>query len=170
MNEFELDGEDARGPRPGFLTVLCVLSFISTGLGLISALIGAAAGRQSDEELLEAKVEMTKQISDLKEVGMDVFVEMMEKIQRMTEQINDSFFLASVITIITVALGLFSVIKMWQGFKIGFQLYIGYCLLTIAGLYIYVSPVNIPTFVVIWNLLLSALFIFLYSRNLKWMR
>lgn len=170
MDDFELDGEQSRGPRPGFLTVLCVLSFISTGLGLLSALFTFVAGPQSDEQLLEAKVALTKSASDLKEVGMDSFVEIMEKLQRMTEQVNENFYLASVITLITVAIGLFGVIKMWQGFKVGFHLYIGYCLLSIAGLYFYVSPANIPTVVVIWNLLISALFIFLYSRNLKWMR
>lgn len=170
MDEFELDSAENRGPRPGFLTVLCVLSFISTGLGLLSGLFTIASGPQSEEQMLDAKVAMTKSISELKDLGMDSFVDMMEKLQLMTEQVNENFYLSSIITLITVGLGLFGVIKMWQGFKLGFHLYIGYCLLTIAGLYIYVSPANIPTMVVVWNLIFSALFVFLYSRNLKWMR
>ncbi|MEJ6776071.1 MAG: hypothetical protein QNK85_01950 [Crocinitomicaceae bacterium] len=170
MNELELNEEEFRGSRPGLLTVLCVLSFISTGLGIISALFNFVAGPQSDEKLLDAKVALTKSTSELKDLGMDLFVEIMEKIQRMTEQVNENFYLASIVNLIAVAIGLFGAIKMWQGVKIGFHLYIGYCLLTIAGLYIYVSPENIPTVVVVLNLIVSAIFIFLYSRNLKWMR
>jgi hypothetical protein len=168
MSEF--DGEGNREARPGFLTVLSVLSFISLGGGLVSTLISFVSGRQSDEEMLDSKVTFVKSISDLKDLGMDSFVEVMEQLQRMTDQVNENFYLALFITFITSVVGLFGVVKMWQGFKFGFHMYIGYCLLTIAGLYVYVSPANIPTVVVVWNLLLSALFIFLYSRNLKWMR
>jgi hypothetical protein len=166
----ELNEEESRGSRPRFLTVLCVLSFISTGLGLISALFSFVEGPQSDEKLLDAKVTLAKSTSELKDLGMDSFVDIMEKIQRMTEQINDNFYLASIVTLIALFIGFFGVLKMWQGLKIGFHLYIGYCLLTIAGLYIYVSIENIPTVLVVWNLIGSAIFILLYSRNLKWMR
>ncbi|MCH2230642.1 MAG: hypothetical protein MK105_09880 [Crocinitomicaceae bacterium] len=170
MDEFELDDTQNRGPRPGFLTVLCVLSFIATGLGVLTNVFNFVSGPQSEEQMLEAKVALTQSISTLKDAGMTSFVDLMDKIQAMSEQVNENFYLAAVISLITVAIGLFGVIKMWQGFKVGFHLYIGYCLLSIAGLYIYVSAENIPTMVVVWNLILSALFVFLYSRNLKWMR
>ena len=170
MNEFELEGEESRGVRPGFLTVLCILSFISLGGGIISTLFSLMSGPQSEEAMLDTKVALAKSISPLKEIGMDSFVEIMEQLQRMTAQINENFYIALMITLITLVIGLFGVVKMWQGFRLGFHLYIGYCLFTIVGLYIYVSPANIPTMVVVWNLLISALFILLYSRNLKWMR
>lgn len=162
--------DEQRDPRPGFLTVLCVLSFISTGLSLISGLVNFVLGPSSEEEMLEAKVEMTKAISDLKEVGMASWVDFMEKVQAMTEQINDNFYLASTLSLITVIIGFYGVIKMWKGFKIGFHLYIAYCLLSIVTLYLYISPENIPSWLVIFNLLFSGLFIFMYSRNLKWLR
>ncbi len=170
MDEFELDSAENRGPRPGFLTVLCVLSFITTGLGVLTNLFNFVSGPQSEEEMLEAKVALTQSISTFNDAGMSSLAEMFEKLQAMTEQVNDNFYLAAIISLVTVVIGLFGVLKMWQGFKIGFHLYIGYCLLSIAGLYFYVSAENIPTAVVVWNLVLSALFIFLYSRNLKWMR
>jgi hypothetical protein len=162
--------EEQRPPRPGFLTVLCVLSFISTGLSLISGLVSLVLGPSTEEQMLEAKVEMTRAIGDLKDAGMASWVDLMEKLQAMSEQINDNFYLASTLSLLTVIIGFYGVIKMWKGFKIGFHLYIGYCLLSIVTLYIYVSPSNIPSWIVIFNLLFSGLFIFLYSRNLKWMR
>jgi hypothetical protein len=37
-------------------------------------------------------------------------------------------------------------------------------------MYLIVSPVDVPTAVVVVNLIISGLFIFLYSRNLAWLK
>jgi len=168
-DQLDTDYIEEQKPRPGFLTVLCVLSFISTGLGSISGLFSLISGPNSKEEMLDSKVQLTKSISDLKKMGMDSWVEMMEKIQAMAEDINNSFYLATFIAVVVALIGLFGVFKMFNGFKIGFHIYIIYSLLGIASLYIYVSPANIPTIVVAFNLIVSGLFIFMYSRNLHWM-
>lgn len=162
---------DENAPRPKFLTVLCILTFISTGMSLVSGLYNLAfVGKQSDEQMLDTKVQLTKSISDMKEMGMTGFAEMMEKINRMTIEINENFYLASMISLVTVGIGLFGAIKMWKGFKLGFHLYIVYNLLVVGAIYLYVSPQNIPSVVVITNIILSAIFVFMYSRNLKWMK
>lgn len=164
-----LDMEEPK-PRPGFLTVLCVLSFISTGIGLISGLVNFVFGPSSEEQMLATKVEMTKSISELRDAGMDSFVSFMEKIQNMTEEINANFYLASIISLLVVIIGFYGVLQMWKGRKIGFHIYIAYCLLSIASIYIYVSPANVSSIIVIFNLVLSGLFIFMYSRNLHWLK
>ena len=166
----ELDNNTEVKPRPGFLTVLCVLSFISTGLGLVSGLFNVFSGPSSSEQMLQAKVEMTKSVTEMKSLGMQSLADMLDKIQLMSEEINNNFYLASIISLIIVIVGLYGVFLMWKGLKQGFHFYIVYCLLTIASIYIYVSPSNIPSVVVIFNLLLSGLFILMYSRNLKWMK
>ena len=156
--------------RPTFLTVLCILTFITTGFNLVAGLFNVViTGRQSEEAMLEAKVQMAESVTGLKELGMTSFVDFMEKLERMTVEINDNFYMAAIVSLITVAIGLFSALKMWKGFKVGFHLYIVYNLLAIAGIYLYVSPGNIPSFVVIVNVILSAIFVFMYSRNLHWM-
>lgn len=158
-------------PRPRFLTVLCILTFISAGLSFVSGLYNLVfVGKQSEEAMLQTKVTMAESISQLKDVGMTTLVDMMEKLQRMTIEINDNFYLASVISLVTVGIGLAGAYKMWNGFKVGFHLYIVYNLLIVGAMYIYVSPSNIPSFVVIFNLIFSAIFVFMYSRNLKWMK
>ena len=166
----ELDNIIESKPRPGFLTVLCVLSFISTGFGLVSGLFNVFSGPSSSEEMLQAKVELAKKASEMKSMNMQTLADIMNKLSLMTEEINDNFYLASIISLIIVIVGLYGVFLMWKGIKQGFHFYIVYCLLTIASIYIYVSPSNIPSFVVIINLLLSGLFILMYSRNLKWMK
>ena len=155
--------------RPGFLTVICVLSFIATGIGFLSGLASLIRGKQSEEQMLEGKVAITKSISDLKKIGMDGFVDFMEKTQAMSVDINNSFYLATAIALFVSALGAFGVYKMFMGYKLGFHIYIIYCLVSVASLYIYIAPANIPSFLIIFNLIISAIFIFMYSRNLHWM-
>jgi len=119
--------------------------------------------------MLASKVQMTQSMTQLKEVGMYSLSDMMAKIQAMAEQINENFYLATIIALISTGLGLFSIVKMWKGDRLGFHLYIVYSLISIAGLYLYVSPQNIPSVVIVFNLIVSGIFILMYSRNLKWM-
>lgn len=166
----ELSNISENEPRPGFLTVISVLSFISIGLNILFGIIAIFSGPQSKEEILDGKVEMTKSISELKKIGMDSMVEMMEKLNRMTVEVNDSFYLAGILGLLIAFLGLFGVYRMWNGIKVGFHMYIIYSLVSVVSLYLYVSPSNIPSAVIVFNLLISGLFIFMYSRNLHWMK
>ncbi|MBL4861901.1 MAG: hypothetical protein JKY09_02645 [Crocinitomicaceae bacterium] len=156
--------------RPQFLKVLCILSFISIGMNFIFSLGGLLTGPTTEEDMLDRKVESATSISELKDVGMYSMAELMAKLERMAIEVNDSFYFATLISLITIGIGLYGVLKMWAGAKIGFHLYIIYCLLSIGAVYLYVSPSNIPSMVVIFNLLLSGMFVLMYSRNLKWMR
>lgn len=165
-----IDGESKeRGQRPTFLTVLCVLSFVYIGLSLLLSFPRLFSGPMGEEQMDQAKIEMSKAIDDLETMEMEGFVHMLNQIQRMTESLNDNFYPSTIVSIVILLLGLFSAIKMWQGFKLGFHLYIGYSLLSIIQIYFFVSPADIPTFVIVWNLLISGLFVFMYSRNLKWL-
>ncbi len=119
--------------------------------------------------MIESKVQMAKSIADLKEAGLDSWIPMMEQIQAMSVQSNDKFYLATTLSFIVASLGAFAAMKMWNGFKQGFHFYIIYCLLSVVSIYLYVSPSNVPSVIVIFNLIFSGLFIFMYSRNLKWM-
>jgi len=166
--EIDNVGEDEK--RPSFLTAICVLSFITIGSNLIFGFIGLFSGPQSDEELLQAKVDLAKTSSELKTAGLEPWVDVLDQLDRMTVEINDSFYLASILGLIVALIGLFGVLKMWQGMKMGFHLYIIYSLISVVSVYLYVSPANIPSFVIIFNLLISGLFIFMYSRNLHWMK
>ena len=117
-----------------------------------------------------SKVEMAKATNDLKDMGMTGLADMMEKFERMSTEINENFYLAGTIGLLTTAIGLFGAYKMWNGAKMGFHAYIIYNLMVIGGIYLYVSPGNIPSIVVIINVILSGIFVFMYSRNLKWLK
>lgn len=162
-----MENENKR--RPGFLTTLCVLSFISIGLGILSGLFNLIAGPSTEDQMLDQRVELTKSVSQLKNTGMHSLADLMDKIQLMSEDINNNFYLASFLNLVILLAGLFGVIKMLKGYKVGFHIYILYCLLSIGSMYAYVAAAHIPTLVIVVNLLISGLFILLYSRNLKWM-
>lgn len=156
-------------PRPNFLTVLCVLSFVFIGFSLVFGLFSLTKGPLSEDQMIAQKVIFLEQADEMRANDLEGFAVMMEKISHMTESLNSNFYANSILSVFIMVLGLFGVIRMWNGFKIGFHLYIAYSLLTIIQLYFFVSPEYIPTFIVIWNLVISGLFVLMYSINLKWL-
>lgn len=158
-----------KGPRPSFLTVLCVLSFISIGLALISGVFGLFIGPPGEEAMMQQKLEFVRMADELRSVDMEGFAVMIEQFQRMIDSLNVHHYANSMTTIVFHLIGLFGVIQMWLGKKLGFHLYIAFSILAIVQMYFFVSPADIPTFTVIINMIISGIFIFMYSRNLKWL-
>ncbi len=156
--------------RPTFLTVLCILTFINIGINMLTLLFQLAVGPSSEEEVLAERVELTKATSQLEDAGMDGFAGMMDQLMAMTAEIQESFYLAMIVSLVTYLIGLFGALKMFQGQKIGFHLYIIYSLLAVGGVYLYISPQNIPSISIIFGLILSGIFVFMYSRNLSWLK
>lgn len=164
-----IDGATGKEPRPFFLTVLCILSFISIGLALSSGFMGLISGPMSEEMILDQKMQWAKMSDELRSVGADGFVQILDQFSRMLDSLNTNHYGNTVATIILRLIGIVGVIFMWQGRRNGFHLYIVYNILSILQLYLFVSPADIPTIMIVVNLVFSGLFIFLYSRNLKWM-
>lgn len=171
MENEQIDyNSEERGKRPKFLQVLGILSFINLGLGVVFGLMSLFMGPQSEEVLEENRVELAQGISDLKDLNMDGAAEFFAKLDRMSVEQNDNFYLALSLSMLIYLLGIYAVLTMFKGNKLGFHLYIIYNILIVMSVYAYASPQNIPTIMISFNLFLSAIFIFMYSRNLKWMR
>jgi hypothetical protein len=168
--ENQLDYNQQPVERPTFLKVLCILSFISIGLSLVFSLGSLVGGPQSEDEMIAQKVELLEANDELRDSGMDGFADMMEQMTRMNESINANFYMASVVSILALLIGFYGVFSMWQGKKIGFHLYIVYSLISVGQLYLFVSPADIPSIAIIFNLIVAAVFVLLYSRNLHWMK
>ncbi len=168
--EGQLDFEKQPAERPTFLKVLCILSFISIGLSLIFSLGSLVGGPQSEEEMIAQKVQLLEANEELRDSGMTGMADMMEQITRMNESINANFYSASIVSILALLIGFYGVFSMWQGKKLGFHLYIVYSLISVGQLYLFVSPADIPTIAIVFNLIVAAVFVFMYSRNLHWMK
>jgi hypothetical protein len=140
--------------RPTFLTVLCILSFIAAGLGIIAyigaiALVGAvsaAAGAVSDAMSSEAGAAM-EAASAAMSAGPSAGL----------------IWAYIIVGFITTLVGLFGVIKMWKLQKVGFFIYVGCSVASMVMGMIYGG-------FSVMGVLFPVLFIVLYGMNLKHMK
>lgn len=155
--------------RPVFLKVISVLSFVYLGFQSIKLFLGLIEGKLNSDELIEKKVQLTK-IFRMFDDGSEQVTESIRTTGLILEQTNDSYWLVQVLTLIIVAIGVSSVMKMFNGYRIGFHFYIIYSLISVGSIYLYLSPnlVSMPS--LLMDVLISGLFIFMYSRNLHWMK
>jgi len=166
----ELDNINERVKRPVFLTVLCILTFVSTGFGVLSGVSGLLGGAPSEEEIVNSNIQINQTIEQFQKLKMDGFIHLLKQIQAMTEEIYANFYVYNLLNFLIICLGLAGAIYMFKGKKIGFYMYVGYSFAGIILLYIMISSVNIPLILTVLQLVLSAIFVFMYSRNLWWMK
>ena len=155
--------------RPTLLLVLAILSFISIGFSILTSLFTIPGGPMNENELIEQRVEMAQSKTQMRDAGMDGFVTFFDKLEGMIEQTNDNFYFSKGIMLVTDFIGLFGVIFMLRRRKLGFHMYIVYSLLALGGMYLYLSPQNVHISLPIVNAIFAGLFVFLYSRTVKWM-
>lgn len=167
MEENILDQNKEKIPQ--FLKVLLILSAISIGLAIISSLYSLFIGPGSEENIQKINLQFSKQIDLYKSQNMDYVANMYAQLKRMTIDNFHHFYLATFIKLIWSLLGGFAIFTMFKGKKLGFHLYIIYCLTEVLQLYTFTSPSNIPAAILIYYVIVSGAFIFMYSRNLKWM-
>ena len=166
-NQLEDNQEIAK--RPTFLLVLCILTFVNTGFTILSGLSGVFSGPPSAQDIKESNVQMAESISQLEKVNLDYWVDVIKRIQLMTEAIYANFIAYNTVSIVVAMVGVAAAALMLKGKKIGFHVYIGYSFLYVLQGYLFISAAVIPSFIVIINLLIASLFVLLYSRNLSWM-
>ena len=156
--------------RPVFLKVLCILTYISTGYGILQGITQFLTGKMSDEEVEVASVQLSKSIGEMRDAGLDSFVHIFEQFQGLIHDSQEHFILVVMLSIATPVLGLLGALQMWQGKKLGFHLYIIYTLLSIGGIYLYATPANVPSLLITIGLIFGGAFVFMYSRNLHWLK
>ena len=127
--------------RPAFLTVLCILSFIAAGIGIISMIIMSAARGVVDA----AGSEVNNKLNDeLAKSGLD-----------MNNELNQA--------IVLILVGLWGVIKMWKLQKQGYYIYAA---TQVVGVIVpLIFGITFSTF----GAIMAVLFIVLYGLNLKHM-
>ena len=138
--------EENRQDRPKLLTVICILTFIGSGMNFISCLIFFVFYDALKEALGKAMIAFSK-LFNIPESEMLV-------------NISPSFIGASVIIAAGAIAG---AILMWQLRKVGFHVYtVSQILLVIAPMYFFRLPA--PG---VMDTLFAGTFVLLYSLNLK---
>lgn len=155
--------------RPTFLTVLCIITFVISGIMLISSLWGMLTYDASTAQatMEEAIIEMEDVIS---QPGGDVFGDnfLIEYKTTLEEQITYHTTL-SIISLLSVLLSLLGAYLMFGLKKLGFHVYVASKLVGISSLFIIsLSGMIVLSYILIGVLTLA--FIIMYGVNLRHMK
>lgn len=143
MEQYEINKDpNEQSKRPELLTVLCILTFIGSGLGVISNFF-VLTSYSSVQELVAS--------GELIFPGIDILL-----------SVDKAYFL---IGFILSSISLFGAYNMWKLKRIGFHLYTIAQILLLIVPYFYFQNYGFPYF----GLLTTVTFVFLYRSNLRYM-
>lgn len=134
--------------RPELLNILCILTFIGSGLSAIANGF-LFLSMEPLQQLLEN--ESTYEFLGT-EVNLDFLLE-----------INPVFFLLQSLVLLVSILG---AAQMWKLKKIGFHMYTVAQILLLILPKLFINSLPFPTL----ELLISAIFVYLYSKNLSYLK
>jgi hypothetical protein len=155
------DTVEVKNKRPVFLSILCILSFIGSGIwaliSLITLLMPEKIIRMAYSVLKERQGPKTEELLD---PGQAEMVKQMEEafLANMIEYSRMYLIAGAAISLVLALTAIFGVARMWHLRKSGFWIYIMVNVISIGGMIYLENWIGIP-FVV--------LFIILYSLNLK---
>jgi hypothetical protein len=155
--------------RPVLLTVLCILTFIIVGFGLLGILFSIIGGEPSNKEIEYAYNQLIQSADELRDKQIVWAADVMEQMADLSAYQQHHYWQVLLMNTLTMGTGFVGTLFMFRGKKLGFHLYIIYNLLSIGGTFLIVPSHMVPMSSVITNLIVAGLFVFLYSRNLKWM-
>jgi len=143
MDEYQKEDKTEQKKRPQLLTILCILTFIGSGLGTAAFLMVSI----NFEDTIKA---------------LKVLYSGMPETKFMLEAPRDFFLVSFFLS----AFSVIGAILMWNLRKIGFHLYTSAQLIYLVVPLIYFGGETNP----LLNIMLTALFVYLYARNLQFMR
>lgn len=146
MENENIMNENAAPKRPIILTIVCILSFISAGLGCLSAIITPLFS--------DIMIDFLKSAPGYYETAMNEAITIL--------QAGWGFYLIS----FTLGLGsLTGAILMWKLKKMGFHFY------ALSNIGLLLAPMLMFGMAISWaGIFLTASFILLYATNLKFMK
>lgn len=156
--------------RPVFLTVLCILTFVSCGFGLLSSGFGLLAGGQMQKQQLQTQRMMDRLQRD--QDTPEIFDSMVESTQKMQKwnSFNQLMSLGNVVICFAGAM------LMWRLKKPGYFIYIAGQILPLISLFMMYSVMqNIPIMgtamliVGVFSAIFAIGFSVMYGLNLKHM-
>ncbi len=152
--------------RPDFLTVLCILTWVGSGIVLIGQLITLATAS------------FTKELTDIAEEGMDEAMEefaeeapefgsLFSNIMGQSIHALEHLTELALVRIFGVLLVLAGSLMMWNLKKTGYYLFIAGKVIIIGGILIILGASAIGMMSIIGPLIVAIAFIAMYGANLK---
>ena len=161
---------DEQKQFPRGLKIVAILSLVSVGFSLISDFFQFFKGKLTSEDLLDEKVKLLQVAKNFSGETADVMKESAKTLFQINTILNESFYSYHIVSTLILLIGLAGVVFMLKLNKVGFHLYIVYCLLSIINLYLFLPAHFVSMNSLFIALGTSGLFIWLYSRNLKFMK
>ena len=154
------------GPkRPTFLTVLCILTYVGVGIGLIMSVV-AWWGLHAAQAMMDASVSMAEGMADAS--GQDL--SSMPGMEEAMASANAAVKWANV-TLITSLIGnllcLFGALQMWKLKKTGFFIYVVGELAPVIVSAILIGGSAFGGMSLVMGAVFPVLFVILYGLNLK---
>ncbi len=152
-NEMDIEPTQEENERPPFLNVLCILSFIASGVMILSWLIIGASKKMSEMRGIDL-------IEKIKTENQDMFTtpESIDMLSSMEIMFTWPYMIVSLILAIV---SLFGVIKMWNLKKQGFYMYSAAGIIGIAVPMLFGLPFGLL------GAFITLAFIALYYQNTK---
>lgn len=155
--------------RPTFLLVLCILTFIGSGWGVLSNLFSIfTAGMMNGSMQME---QYSTMVGDMDNSGASSFMSgflnsSMEVLKVTAAHAREIAVMQLVLSIIS----LLGAILMFQLRRLGFYLYVAAQILALFVLPYFAGFSTLIVIGMVWSAFISAVFIILYSLNLKYLR
>lgn len=130
------------------LTILCILTFIGSGMSMFA------------NGLLFLSIEPIKQLIEQQDTYTFLGTEMN---MGFLLDISPFFFLFQALTLTVSIMGAY---QMWNLKKVGFHLYTVSQIVLLILPKLYINELPFPTF----ELIISAIFVYLYSKNLSYLK
>lgn len=152
--------------RPTFLTVLCILSFIGIGIGLVSGVISLATAGVAEGVMEMNEAMMEEGMADYEDMMAEMGQDDGGMLGGLFEQAGAAMEHARTLAIIGLIcnlLCLFGVIRMWNLKKQGFYIY------TVGELAPAFAGIILVGGLMATGLIIPIIFVVLYGLNLKHM-
>lgn len=150
--------------RPNGLTALCILSWVWMAFSLLSVVTELNTGRLTEADIRQQKIVILE--SQTPET-IEMMPWVVEESIEMLYISRDNFSTMMIINFVALIIGLIGVFLMFQLRKIGFYMYIGYSIISIAYWLYYFSGMTFGWIIISTTAIFSALFIILYGTQLK---
>ena len=156
--------------RPVFLLVLVILSSINIGISSIGALSGMLGAKPDKAMIKSAKLDFANMREQLDKANAADFIYIIDQMESVTDNMFKHFQQYNSFQFLILVLGLTGVILMYRGKKLGFHFYILYSLGLVVLPYFFNPITGIPTILTIVGIIYGGVWVWLYSRNLNWLK
>ena len=165
INQTSNTGSFLEEPKklPSLLNVLTILTFIGSGLGIISGFYSFFAASSNYDKAVQAQDKLEQMPDWVKSMTGP---NMVEAAHRQLENRLPIMLL----TIVASALCLYGAIQMRNYKKNGFSIYIIGDLLSFVGMGLFIGFGYISTFALVFTIVITVLFIGLYATQLKYLK